>query len=215
MIFMSKVKICGVKRQDDIKYINRYLPEYVGVVFANSRRQVSPENAKALIANLDKRVKAVGVFVNEPTERVLEIAHKCKLDVVQVHGDETPEYIYALKKQFDSYRKKVDVWKAVRVRNKDSVEQIKHYNADAFVLDAFVEGSYGGAGKTFDWEVAVEAGKYGRIILAGGLNIKNVHDAIRSVEPTAVDVSTGVESDGMKDEDKIKRFICRVRNYES
>jgi len=211
---VTKIKICGVRRVEDIKSVNKYLPEFVGFVFAPSRRQVDIETVKMLSGNLDKRIKKVGVFVNESGQKVAETAGQCGLDVVQIHGDESPEYINSLRGTLACSPKKVEIWKALRVKDNNSLKIMEMYSADAFLLDAYIEGSYGGAGKVFDWSMAASAGKMGKIILAGGLSRSNVREAIRVLRPYSVDVSSGVESDGWKDETKIREFICTVRNYE-
>jgi phosphoribosylanthranilate isomerase len=204
---MVKLKICGLRRNIDIEYVNRHLPDYIGFIFAESKRQVEPEQVKLLTGQLDYRIKKVGVFVNAALDKVLHTVDLCGLDVVQIHGDESPEYIYELKSKL----KGTEVWKAIRVKDADSIKTMKAYNADAFVLDAYVDGCYGGAGKTFDWSLAIEAKNYGNIVLAGGLNLKNVREATGLVHPFAVDISSGVETDGFKDEEKIKDFIYSVR----
>ncbi|MCX7921279.1 MAG: phosphoribosylanthranilate isomerase [Clostridia bacterium] len=222
---MAKIKICGIRRQEDVTYVNRVLPEYIGFVFAKSKRQVTPECAEQLGAALDGRIQAVGVFVNEDIKAVVDIACKCRLNAVQIHGDETPEYISVLRKELDLLQLNIDkanrypvegsiqIWKAVRVKDISSITAMKDYKVDAFVLDTFVEGHYGGAGITFDWRLVKEAQQYGSIILAGGLNQRNVQKAVDEVAPLAVDISSGVESDGFKDEKKIRDFICAVRSY--
>ncbi len=215
---MAKVKICGITRKEDIQYVNKYIPEYIGFVFAPSRRRVSPEKALELIKELDRRIKKVGVFVNESVEEVAYTAKKCGLDIVQIHGDEHEGYLERLREMLDSecwtdITERVEIWKAVRVRDTDSLNVLKSCNADAFLLDAYVEGSYGGAGKTFNWELVVKAAKTAKIILAGGLNKHNVVEARDLVQPYALDVSSGVETDGFKDEIKIRDFICISRSY--
>jgi phosphoribosylanthranilate isomerase len=222
---MVNIKICGLKRVDDVHYANKYLPEYVGFVFAESKRKVSCQQAEKLTGILDNRIQAVGVFVNETIENVINIAFKCHLNVVQIHGDETPSYISKLKAGLASitydvtYESKenqshtIEIWKAFRVSDSESMNKLEQYDVDGFVLDAYTEGSYGGSGRTFDWELAAEAGKHRRIILAGGLGAHNVVNAVQCVWPFAVDVSSGVEADGYKDEQKIRQFINTVRSY--
>lgn len=203
------VKICGLRRTQDVEYVNKYLPDYVGFVFADSKRKVTDKEAKYLINDLNENIKTVGVFVNEDLEKVCKTAKLCALDVVQIHGDEEPSYICALKKCLDPT---VDIWKAIRVKDSESIKKMGQYNVEAFVLDAYTKGSYGGAGKTFDWDVASDAKNYGKIILAGGITIQNVSMAIKHVAPWALDVSSGVESDdGFKDGDKIEIFIDKCR----
>lgn len=208
---MTKVKICGLKRKEDIEYVNKYLPDYIGFVFAESKRRVSVELAESLKKNLSPEIKTVGVFVNEDLESLLETIKRLSLDCVQIHGDESSMYIEALKEKLKGERK-IEIWKAIRVKDGDSIEKMSEYNVDAFVLDAYIEGAYGGGGKTFDWELASKAKEYGKIILAGGLNTENVKEAIDKLAPFGVDVSSGVETSGYKDGDKIRDFIYKARS---
>lgn len=210
---MTKVKICGLTRERDIEIVNRHLPDYAGFVFSESRRRIAAGKAAELCAGFDRRIKKAGVFVNEKLSDVLEIAAMCRLDVIQVHGDESPEFISCLKKKLPG----VEVWKAVRVRDANSITKIRdyfmeqEYFPDAIVLDAYSNKGYGGTGKTFDWKIAKEAAVNCRIILAGGLAPENVKEAVEIVCPYAVDVSSGVETEGYKDEIKIRDFINAVR----
>ncbi|WP_265443688.1 phosphoribosylanthranilate isomerase [Acetivibrio straminisolvens] len=210
---MTSVKICGLRRKEDIDYVNLYQPQFAGFVFADSRRKVSKEAARMLIKELLPKIKSVGIFVNEKEDIVVETVEYTGLDCVQIHGDEPPEYIERLRDLLGrATKKKIEIWKAVRVKNKESLEIISQFDADAFLLDAYVEGSYGGAGAVFDWQLAADiSARHGRIILAGGLTPENVKTAVAKVKPYGVDVSSGVETDGFKDADKIRDFIYRVR----
>lgn len=210
---MTKIKICGIKRIEDIHYVNKCLPDYIGFVFAESKRRVSVEQVRKLKKDLDTRIKTVGVFVNEDIEKTVEISTACGLDCIQLHGDEDPQYLNTLRNSLNSNPSGngVEIWKAVRVKDESSILLLKLYKVEAFVLDAFVEGSYGGAGKLFDWNLANLAKTYGKIFLAGGLNVDNVSNAVESVSPHGVDVSSGVETDGRKDESKIQCFMNKVR----
>ncbi|MBE3592772.1 MAG: phosphoribosylanthranilate isomerase [Thermoanaerobacter sp.] len=200
---MVKVKICGLRRKEDIEYANELKPDYVGFVFAKSKRQVEVEQALYLIRLLDKEIKTVGVFVNEPVENALKIAQTLNLDVLQFHGDETQDYI-------DNF-KNFTVWKAIRIKDKEDLEKTKEFKVNSFVFDTFTKNEYGGTGKTFNWEVLKGFELNVPIILAGGLNENNVEEAIRIVNPYAVDVSSGVETEGYKDFKKMKSFIEKVR----
>ncbi|HCD10549.1 MAG TPA: N-(5'-phosphoribosyl)anthranilate isomerase [Thermoanaerobacter sp.] len=200
---MVKVKICGLRRKEDIEYANELKPDYVGFVFAKSKRQIEVEQALDLISLLDKEIKTVGVFVNEPVENALKIAQTLNLDVLQFHGDETQDYI-------DNF-KNFTVWKAIRIKDKEDLEKTKQFKVNSFVFDTLTKNEYGGTGKTFNWEVLKEMELNVPIILAGGLNENNVEEAIKIVDPYAVDVSSGVETEGYKDFKKMKSFIEKVR----
>ncbi|MEN8905869.1 MAG: phosphoribosylanthranilate isomerase [Clostridiales bacterium] len=203
---MIKVKICGIKKIEEIKYLNNLLPDYVGFVFAESKRKISIDTAKILIDKLDKRIKKVGVFVNEKLVNVLHKVETLKLDVIQLHGDEDYNYIKSLK----DYN--VEIWKALRISEKTDFSILGSYKeVDAFLLDTYSKESFGGTGKLFDWDLAMKAKKYGKVILAGGLNPDNVGKAIKRVDPYIVDVSSGVENQEGKDEYKIKKFIYSSR----
>jgi phosphoribosylanthranilate isomerase len=165
---MVKIKICGLTRMEDIHLVNRYRPDYVGFVFADSKRKVTPNIAKEMIGLLSPSIKKVGVFVNEHIERVKEIIDMCQLDIVQLHGDETPYYCTLMGQP---------VWKAIRVQNLKSLEMMKEYPVEAILLDTYSKGQYGGVGKTFDWNLVKQAGKKQKLVLAGGLNAQNVATA--------------------------------------
>jgi len=200
---LVKVKICGLRRKEDIEYANELKPDYVGFVFAKSKRQIEVEQALDLISLLDKEIKTVGVFVNEPVENALKIAQTLNLDVLQFHGDETQDYI-------DNF-KNFTVWKAIRIKDKEDLEKTKQFKVNSFVFDTLTKNEYGGTGKTFNWKVLKGMELNVPIILAGGLNENNVEEAIKIVDPYAVDVSSGVETEGYKDFKKMKSFIEKVR----
>lgn len=199
---MTKVKICGLKREEDILYVNKLKPDYVGFVFAESTRKVDKLRAKELIKGLDRGIKKVGVFLNESMEQVNEIADYCGLDVLQFHGDEEPKYCNSFQ---------YEIWKAFRIKDIHSLNEVKRYNVDGFLLDTFIKGQYGGTGKTFHWEMVSNISKSKNIILAGGLTPENVTTAINIIHPMVVDVSGGVEIEGHKDFHKMKNFIESVR----
>ncbi|WP_432407412.1 phosphoribosylanthranilate isomerase [Wukongibacter sp. M2B1] len=199
---MTKVKVCGLKRKEDIFYANELKPDYVGFVFAKSKRQIDMYKAKKLIDYLDSSIKTVGVFLNTPIYKVKEISSFCNLDILQLHGDETPEYCSVFDKE---------LWKAFRVKNRDSLKELDQYYTNGYLLDTYVKGTYGGTGEAFNWDLASEVSKKKFIILAGGLLEDNIDMAIDSVKPNIVDVSSGVETNGFKDFSKMKKFIERVR----
>lgn len=204
------IKICGIRRAEDVEFVNRYKPEYIGYVFAKSRRRVTAEQAAELTKRLAEGIKTVGVFVNEEADTVCKTAAAAGLDVIQLHGDEDEEYIRSLRNITSA-----EIWKAVRVKNGDAVGYID--GADRILLDKYSEAEYGGGGEAFDWLGGIHIQTDQPIMLAGGLNKENVLTGIRIFMPAGVDVSSGVETDGFKDEKKIREFIEKIRgeqNYE-
>jgi len=203
---MTKVKICGLTRMEDADWANDLRPDYVGFVFAESRRRVSPEKAARIAKGIDRSVKRVGVFVNPTLDEIHEVLDACPLDVLQLHGEERPAF----------YEKVgMPVWKAFRMRSPEVLAELDEYRVDAYVLDGWRPDSYGGTQTRFPWEWAQEYDfKNKRIVLAGGLSAENVSEAIQSVKPWAVDVSSGVETAGIKNTAKIAAFLERVRQYE-
>lgn len=201
---MSLVKICGLKRSCDIDYANKYKPDYIGFVFAKSSRQVTPQQAEILKEKLSKDIKTVGVFVNEPIENIAMLCNKNIIDVIQLHGDENNDYINQLKKLTDK-----KIIKAVRVKSSEQVLQAEKLDCDYLLLDAYSKNAYGGLGETFNWDIIPNLAK--PFFLAGGLNSDNVSQAIHTVQPYCVDLSSGAETDGFKDEEKIKLIIDKVR----
>jgi phosphoribosylanthranilate isomerase len=175
----------------------------IGFVFAPSRRRVTVEQARAIAAQLPPFVTKVGVFVDEDPDRVRDIANAVRLDAVQLHGGETPEYAAALE---------LPVIKAVRVRDAASLDGMRTYRVAAFLLDSFEPDVAGGTGKPFDWALGAGLAAPAPVVLAGGLTAENVREAIDIVRPFGVDVSSGVETGGRKDPGKIREFIARVRD---
>lgn len=205
---MAEIKICGLRRAEDVDYANRVKPDYVGFIFADSRRKIDAELARELGSKLDKGIKKVGVFVNESLESLVEVYNKAELDIVQLHGDETLDYVGKLPEG-------IVVWKAIRVRSRDDIKKAMEYDKSerisALLLDAYDEKEYGGCGVSFDWNLIKDA-RFKKLILAGGLNAENVKHAIGLCSPDAVDVSSGVETEGCKDYEKIKDFVEKVRS---
>ena len=201
---MQRVKICGLIRIEDVLTVNELMPDYAGFVFAKGKHQLTLKTAISLCEKLDSKIEKVGVFVNEEGKKIIEIINECHLDIVQLCGDEGQEMIDDIKT-----KAKVEVWKAIKVQDKADLLKMNSITADAFLLDTYVRGQYGGSGQCFDWDLAKEA--KGRIILAGGLTPENVAKAVRTVNPYAVDVSSGVETKGAKDYNKIKAFIANIR----
>lgn len=202
-----RIKICGMTREVDALYAAALGVDALGFIFSESPRKVEPEIVRRIILSLPPFVSAVGVFVDAELDLVKRIATVCSLDWVQLHGKESPTYCTNLG---------LRVLKAIRVKDRDSIQTMEHYKGfvDGFVLDTYVKGEKGGTGKTFDWALAQEAKKHGPVILAGGLTPDDVGDAVKRVTPYGVDVSSGVETaPGIKDHDKMRRFVERIRTY--
>ncbi|MDR0315793.1 MAG: phosphoribosylanthranilate isomerase [Treponema sp.] len=200
---MSNIKICGLSRMEDISAVNRALPDYIGFVFAPSRRQIDEKTAAMLKERLDLRIKAVGVFVNQEIGTVAGLYQSGVIDLVQLHGDEDADYIARLKGYCGCA-----VIKATGIG--DTLPPLPK-NADYYLFDT-LSGSRGGTGKVFDWNVLrnYSGPPY---FLAGGLAIANIPEAIHSLAPFCIDVSSGAETDGKKDADKIYQIVRLVRAY--
>ncbi len=204
---MTEVKVCGITGYDQGVMVSELMPDYAGLVFAPGRRQLSIEQAEGIATSLHPTIKRVGVFVNQDRVFILDCIKRCRLDIIQLHGDEEVEHTMGYS---------CPVWKAFRVKDADSLQKVYDYPVDGYLLDAYTEGSYGGSGSCFDWPLAGMVKRCGRLILAGGLTAVNILGAMDIVKPDVVDVSSGVETKGMKDYAKIKEFIQAVRgvNYE-
>lgn len=207
---MTRIKICGLKSLTDVKIVNKYLPEYVGFVFANTKRFVSDELASKMKQALDKRIQSVGVFVNEPQEHIISLYKQGIIDLVQLHGDESKEYIHELKEKINA-----PIIRAVRVQNAEQVREELQQKADFMLFDTYKKGVYGGSGERFPLVILEESLKEEEnkrpYFLAGGLAPDNIKEVLGSIDCYCVDVSTGVETDGSKDEKKVREFIERVR----
>lgn len=204
---MVRVKICGIRTAEAALAAAEAGADALGFVFAPSPRRITPPEAERIIRELPPFVSKVGVFVDAPRREAQETAGVCRLDALQFHGEESPDYCRGWLQQ---------VVKGFRVRDASVLEQLQRYDADAFLLDAYVPGMAGGAGQRFDWGLARQASRRWRVILAGGITPDNVEQAIRQVRPHAVDVSSGVETGGVKDPEKIRALLMAVRrcNYE-
>ena len=196
---MTKIKFCGLKTLDDISFANEICPEYVGFVFApKSKRYVAPALAKKLLAALNKNILAVGVFVNENISAVAELLNADIIDAAQLHGSEDENYIHALRELTSK-----PLIKAFRINN--FIPNSYFLIPNCFLL---IDGG-AGDGKTFDWNLIKNLRR--EYFLAGGLNPENVGNAIRILNPFAVDVSSGIETDGKKDFNKMAAFAKAVR----
>jgi phosphoribosylanthranilate isomerase len=199
-----RVKICGVRTYEEAQTALDCGADALGFNFwQKSARYIEPQSAREIIQRLPVFTHCVGVFVNEDAERIRQIIEQAKINVVQLHGDEAPEFCAQIGA--------VKIIKAFRVAEDFDIEELKRFAADAFLLDSKVKGEYGGTGKRFDWRIAVEAKSIAPIILAGGINVENVAEAIDEVRPFAVDVCSGVEAEpGRKDLQKLREFMLEV-----
>ena len=197
---MTKIKLCGLKCDDDIYNANELLPEYIGFVFWNkSKRYITPDEAFFLKQSLNPKIKVVGVFVDENIEIIKSLLKKEIIDIVQLHGDEGDAYIQRLKTEVGCR-----VFKAFKIRSYDDVQAANLSTADMVLLDSGM-----GSGESFDWKYikAIER----PFILAGGLTPENVRAAIDDLKPYGVDASSSLETDGKKDADKMRKFVKEVR----
>lgn len=206
---MIKLKICGLRRQEDIEIVNKYRPAYVGFVFAKSKRQISLEEAKALKMKLNPEIQAVGVFVNEPISNICLYAEEGIIDCIQLHGDEDSTYIRKLKSKVN-----LPIIKAVRVKDKaaliNQLEAMKNLPIDYYLFDTYTAGAYGGSGESFDWHFIKSLANrqiQKPYFLAGGIGSDNMEAAMEE-EPYAIDISSKVEVDGFKNEEKIKEIMA-------
>ena len=201
-----KIKICGTTSLKDALLAVESGVDAVGFIFYKmSPRNISHKEVKEIVAQLPPFIETVGVFVNETSDKVNQIAERCRLTAVQLHGEESPAFCRRVKRK---------VVKALRVKNADSLKNINAYDVSGFLLDSYSDESKGGTGQVFDWNLALRAKKQGPVILAGGLNPYNVYTAIHRVRPYGVDVCSGVEnSPGIKDQKKIREFIKSVRRF--
>jgi phosphoribosylanthranilate isomerase len=201
---MVKVKICGITSVADALQATACGADALGLVFySRSPRCVTQAQARVIIAALPPFVTTVGLFVNEAPERIRDIAEICGLDVIQLHGDEGPSAC--------DYSPRRTI-KALRVKEAASLTGHEKFPTSALLLDAWVADAYGGTGETFNWDLAAGVARQRPVILAGGLTVQNVAEAVRSVHPYAVDVSSGVEAaPGKKDPEKVAAFIRRAK----
>ena len=219
--YTPKVKMCGISKVETIPAVVEAKPDYMGLVFAPSKRQVTVDQAKTLVEELhrgyapkygsdtehDKNdtIKTVGVFVNETVDNLVTIANEANLDAVQLHGDEDEAFIQSLKE-----RTNVEVWKAVQIRSAADVEKWIDSSADMLLFDAYHKDERGGTGEVFDWS-SLDAFER-PFMLAGGIDSTNVARAIRTVRPYGIDISSGIETNGVKDDEKIKAFTKIVNS---
>lgn len=234
---MSQIKICGLKRIEDVQAVNQYMPDYIGFIFANTRRFITDETAAYLKANLDPKIKAVGVFVNEPIEHIVKLVAEKSIDIIQLHGQEDLNYVNKLREcltkavgsQEMGKDTRIPLIKVVRIdatiavtkeeenkiiaSNMVLIEEAKLCNPENLLFDSKVKGILGGSGQTFDIAGLPSNDEIGLpYFLAGGIDFSNVEDLIKLRRPYGIDVSSCVETEGLKDSDKINLMISMVRN---
>lgn len=204
---MIRIKICGLSREADVKGVNRLDINDAGFVFADSSRQIDVRQASQFRSLLRPDIDAVGVFVNEEPERIISLVQRGIIQKVQLHGDEGQGYIERLKSSLDC-----PIIKAIRVKNAEAVTDGQNLGADMLLLDTYVKGQRGGSGQVFDLE------KVPPIVMdwymAGGLTPENIIQRLEKIRPYGVDVSSGVETEGCKDMNKIIQFVSKVREFE-
>ena len=212
--YTPKVKMCGISKVETIPAVVEAKPDYMGLVFAPSKRQVTVEQAKMLVEALHKQckeqnnmvsIKTVGVFVNETIDNLVTIANEANLDAVQLHGDEDEAFIQSLKE-----RTNVEVWKAIQIRSAADAEAWIDSSADMLLFDAYHKDERGGTGDVFDWSCLDTFER--PFMLAGGIDSTNVARAIRTVRPYGIDISSGIETNGVKDDEKITAFTKIVKS---
>lgn len=197
----SKIKICGLTRLCDIEAVNEAMPDYVGFVFAESRRRVTPDQAAVLREKLSEDIIPVGVFVDEALEQILAFVNQGLISAIQLHGEEDEGYIATIKAKTSK-----PIIKAIPVTRIGDVQKWEDTCADYLLLD----NKRGGTGEHFDWQHIGRTAK--PFFLAGGLRLSNINAALDIAHPYAVDISSGVETDGFKDKEKITAMVRRVRD---
>ncbi len=206
---MTNVKICGITNLEDALLSVKFGADALGFNFyEKSPRYISPEKAREIVEQLPPEVLKVGVFVNESLDKIIEIAETAKLDAIQLHGEETPEFAGELKAKTN-----LEIIKAFRVSENFKPEDILQYEVDAVLLDAYSPKEHGGTGETFDWEIAKKVQEiFPKMYLAGGLAVENVKEAVVNVKPFAVDACSLLEREkGFKDFQKVEEFFLAVK----
>lgn len=213
---MQKIKLCGMMKPCDIEYANQVKPDFVGFIFANTRRKISATQAKEFREALDAEIPAVGVFVNEDISVITSLVQDGCIDMVQLHGEEDADYIRRLREVCD-----VPLIKAVKVQTVEQIRQAAELPVDYLLLDTYRKGVLGGTGEAFDWELlraakvvagdTAEGELFGKpYFLAGGLHVGNLREAA-ALGSYGLDVSSGIETDGSKDFDKMVEVVNIVR----
>ena len=209
---MTKVKICGITNLEDALLSAKFGADALGFNFyEKSPRYIAPEKAREIIKELPQEILKVGVFVNEDLKKIVRIAETAKLDALQLHGEETPEFVRQLKQKTN-----LELIKAFRVSPDFAPEDVLKYETDAILLDAYSPKEHGGTGETFDWEIAKKMQEvFPKMYLAGGLSNENIAYAVNWVKPYAVDACSGLEKNkGQKDLRKLEDFLMKIKSNE-
>jgi phosphoribosylanthranilate isomerase len=203
-----KIKICGITNMEDALLAAELGADALGFIFVKtSPRHIRPSAARKIIQELPPFVVPVGVVADAEHDDILELIDETGICCVQLHGNESP-------KQLAKFP--VPVYKSFRVDKEFNLETLQRYKGSAYLLDTHVDSTLGGTGKTFDWDIAIAAKAYGRIILAGGLTPENISEAMKKVQPYAVDVNSGVESaPGKKDKNKLEQLFIIIRSLQN
>lgn len=223
---MTRIKFCGMRRHEDIALANQFTPDYIGLIFAPSKRQITPEHAAALVAHLDPSIRPVGVFVNEAVNRIVAIAAQVGLAAVQLHGDEGPPEWTALRQQLAPG---TEIWQklAIPVDPEAAARRVQRFESaltqlgrdqslpDVILLDTEIGGQSGGTGQTFPWQLLADFARHHTVACAGGLNPGNVAAAIATLHPAIVDCSSGIERNLEKQADLMAAFRATVHNQDS
>lgn len=204
-----EIKICGITSIEEIKYVNKLKPEYIGLVFTESKREISKEKAQTLTKLLDKEIRVVGVFRNNSLSEIKNIIEEVKLDIIQIHGDEDENFIEKLRK---SIGEEIKIWKGISIESEEDLNKNIYLKVDNFILDSGNPGS----GESFNWDIIKKNNMELKFFLAGGVNLSNIDEIIKNIKPYGIDVSSGVESldelgNRRKDFYKMKNLIEKVR----
>lgn len=206
---MTKVKICGLKTVQEVEIVNKFYPDYIGFIFAPTKRQISLQQAKLLKQRIKPTSQTVGVFVNEPIENILVYESAGVIDMIQIHGDEDLGYINLLRNA-----SKLPIMKAIRIKDKYTLEEnkvlLENQLLDYVLLDTYHKETYGGTGESFDWRMLSKVKR--PYFLAGGIGSDNVEEAMKH-HPYAVDISSKIETEGMKDEKKLAELFRKIEKY--
>ncbi|MDE6088908.1 MAG: phosphoribosylanthranilate isomerase [Oscillospiraceae bacterium] len=204
-----RLKICGIRRIQDVNYLNLHAPDYAGFILSKPFwRYIDPGQMKILHELLHPGIRRVGVFVNPELHEIRDYARF--LDVIQLHGEESGEFIRLVRENFPE----LEIWKAVRVRNPEDIHRADLLPVDKLVLDSFSENSHGGTGTLAPWDVIVRNRPEKEFFLAGGISAENIRDAVREVRPFGMDVSSSVETGKCKDVSKIRAILEILRTVE-